>query len=127
MNDSPSSEPQSRFKTRSMGVKLLIVCALALVMSIPALFVDDLVDERTHRASDVVKEISSHVGGQQTFLGPTLIVPYYVPAPAPGAVEKHGIYVVFRVQAAATVKTKAEEKRRALFKVPVFQADIKFE
>ena len=63
-----------------MGLKLLIVCALALVMTIPALFVDDLVDERTHRATDVVKEISSHVGGQQTFLGPTLAIPYDIPA-----------------------------------------------
>ena len=82
MNDAPMlhSSLQSKFTSRSMGVKLLIVCVLALVMTIPALFVDDLVDDRTHRASDVVKEISSHVGGQQTFLGPTLAIPYDIPA-----------------------------------------------
>ena len=106
-----------------MGVKLLIVCALALVMTIPALFVDDLVDERTHRESDVVKEISSHVGGQQTFLGPTLAIPYSIPASHP-PIHKHGTYLIFPAQASATVKTRAEEKRRSLFKVPVFQADL---
>ena len=56
---------------RSMGMKLIVVCALALFMTIPALFVGGLVEERTMRAADVVQEISGHVGGQQTFLGPT--------------------------------------------------------
>ena len=110
-----------------MGVKLLIVCVLALVMTIPALFVDDLVDDRTHRASDVIKEISSHVGGQQTFLGPTLAIPYDIPAPSSEFNAKHGTYLVFPAQASATVKTTAEEKRRSLFKVPIFQADLNFE
>ena len=128
MNDASmfQSSFQSRFKSRSMGVKLLIVCALALVMTIPALFVDDLVDERTHRESDVVKEISSHVGGQQTFLGPTLAIPYDIPVPS-SINPKHGTYLIFPAQASATVKTTAEEKRRSLFKVPVFQADLSFE
>ena len=40
---------------------------------------------------------------------------------------KHGTYLVFPAQASATVKTRAEEKRRSLFKVPVFQADLNFE
>ncbi len=129
MNDAPMlhSGFQSKFTSRSMGVKLLIVCALALVMTIPALFVDNLVDDRTHRASDVVKEISSHVGGQQTFLGPTLAIPYDIPPTSSGFNAKHGTYLVFPAQASATVKTRAEEKRRSLFKVPVFQADLNFE
>ena len=129
MNDAPTPHftHQSKFTSRSMGVKLLIVCVLALVMTIPALFVDDLVDERTHRASDVVKEISAHVGGQQTFLGPTLAIPYDIPAPSSAFNAKHGTYLVFPAQASATVRTSAEEKRRSLFKVPVFQADLNFE
>jgi len=49
---------QSRFQTgsRSMGVKLIVVCALALLVTIPALFVGGLVEERTHRAAEVVKD-----------------------------------------------------------------------
>jgi inner membrane protein len=110
-----------------MGVKLLIVCTLAMAMTIPALFVDSLVDERTHRESDVVQEISSHVGGQQTFLGPTLAVPFSIPASTASADERHGTYLVSPQQASATVKIRTEEKRRSLFKVPVFQADLNLE
>ena len=128
MNDVPMFQPQlqARIRSRSMGLKLFIVCGLALVMTIPAFFVDDLVDERTHRANDVVKEISQHVGGQQTFLGPTLAIPYDVPALSVDGPRRHGVYLVFPEQGSATVKTRTEERRRSLFKVPVFQADLTF-
>jgi len=110
-----------------MGVKLLIVCALALAMTIPALFVEDLVDDRTHREADVVKEISNHVGGQQTFLGPTLAIPYTIPAHNPQEYQRHGTYIVFPAQATAGLKIGTEERRRSLFRVPVFQADLKLD
>jgi len=128
LNDVPMFQPQlqARIRSRSMGLKLFIVCGLALVMTIPALFVDDLVNERTHRSNDVVKEISSHSGGQQTFLGPTLAIPYNIPASSTTGVSRHGVYLVFPAEASATVKTHTEERRRSLFKVPVFQADLNF-
>jgi inner membrane protein len=112
---------------RSMGMKLIVVCALALFMTIPALFVGGVVQERTRRAADVVQEISGHVGGQQTFLGPTLAIPYIVPPQSPNDTAKHGIYLVFPATASASLKTSTEERRRSLFKVPVFQADLKLD
>jgi len=116
-----------RIQSRSLGVKLIVVCGLALVMAIPALFVEGVVEDRTKRADDVVKEISGHVGGQQTFLGPTLAVPYTIPAQMKDDAPKHGVYLVFPKQASGTLKTITEERRRSLFKVPVFQADLKLE
>jgi len=118
---------QSKVNSRSMGAKLLVVCGLALLMIIPALFVEGLIQERTKRAADVVKEISGHVGGKQTFLGPTLAIPYSVPPQSAGDSAKHGVYLVFPEQASAVVKTATEERRRSLFKVPVFQADLKLD
>ena len=109
-----------------MGLKLFIVCALALAMTIPAFFVDDLIDERTHRQNDVAREISGHVGGQQTFLGPILAIPYIIPPQANFDSVKHGTYFVFPAQATAALKTSTEERRRSLFKVPVFQAELNF-
>jgi inner membrane protein len=129
MNDSPLFQvvSQAKAKSRSMGVKLIVVCMLALLMVIPSLFVDNLVNERTSREADVVREISAHVGGQQTFLGPTLAVPYSIaPQTKDGAIEC-GVYLVFPAQASATVKTKTEERKRSLFKVPVFDADMRFD
>jgi inner membrane protein len=38
--------PQSAFRARSMGVKLMVICVLALLMNIPGLFVQSLVNDR---------------------------------------------------------------------------------
>src|SRR5215467_4108512 len=118
---------QERIKPRSMGVKLIVVCFLALFMAIPSFFVNDLVRERTSRAADVTKEISSHVGGPQTFLGPTLAIPYTIPPQTPSEMTRRGVYLVSPVQGSAVVKTVTEERRRSLFRVPVFQADLKLD
>jgi len=129
-----NSELQSNLKvkmnSKSMGLKLIVVCALALLMMIPALFVYSLVAERTQRATEVTDEISGLVGGRQSFLGPTLVIPYRVPLPevkgatVVSATLDHGVYIVFPVLAEATVKTHTEERHRSLFKVPVFQAEL---
>ena len=110
-----------------MGLKLLVVSFLALLMAIPAIFVSSVVEERTTKAKDVVQEVSSRVGGAQTFLGPVLAIPYSVPPAFKGASSATGVYVVFPTQGDAAVKVRTEERRRSLFKVPVFQADLKFD
>lgn len=116
---------QGSVRSKSMGLKLIVVCGLALVMTIPALYVQGLLEERTRRAADVLQEISAHVGGQQTFLGPTLAIPYTFPVQLEGFPRKSGTYLIFPARASAIIKTTTEERRRSLFRVPVFQADLK--
>ena len=108
-------------------MKLIVVCGLVLIMMIPAFFVESLVEDRTNRAADVIKEISGYVGGQQTFLGPTLAIPYTIPPRTPLDSARHGMYLVFPTRATAVLKAATEERRRSLFKVPVFQADLKLD
>lgn len=127
MSDLSMLQSSLRMNPRSMGVKLILVCGLALLMTIPALFVGALVEDRTERAADVIREISSHVGGQQIFLGPTLVIPYNMPPQFPADHAKQGMYMVFPARATATIKTSTEERRRSLFKVPVFQAELKLD
>jgi len=114
-------------KGRSVGVKLIVVCVLALMMGIPAMFVENLVRERTQRAGDVVKEIGGRAGGPQTFLGPTLVIPYSILPQVGHGLAMHNTYIVFPAQASGTIKTITEERHRSLFKVPVFQADLNLE
>ena len=111
----------------NMGVKLIVVCGLVLLMSIPAFFVSGLADDRATRAEEVVKDVAGHVGGPQTFLGPTVAIPYSTLLESPADFPKRGVYFVFPAQAAATLKTSTEERHRSLFKVPIFQADLKFD
>jgi inner membrane protein len=118
---------QVRNWSRSMGLKLLVVCGLALLMTIPSLFVSSVVDERTARAKDVTEEISGRAGGPQTFLGPSLAIPYSIPPVYKGASPTLGVYVVFPTRGDADIKVRTEERRRSLFKVPVYQTEVKFD
>lgn len=123
----PSAPPRS--PARSLGLKLLLVCALALLMTIPALFVFALVGDRTGRAQEVSREIGALVGGPQTFLGPVLAVPYTVPSPPaqPGTAAQpavSGLHLVFPDAAEAVVATDSDVRRRSLFQVPVYEADL---
>ncbi len=120
----------------SLGRKFLLLCFLTIVMSLCALFVNSLADERAARSVEVLREISGHVGGPQSFLGPTLLIPYTAP-PVPvvsnGATaaialaRRRGVYVVFPVSASAMVTSRTEERRRSLFRVPVFHADVQMQ
>jgi inner membrane protein len=110
-----------------MGLKLLLVSGLALLMMIPSLFVESIVEERTNRAKGVIQEIGGRAGGQQTFLGPSLSIPYNVPPLYKGGSPTLGTYVVFPSKGDAVVRVRTQERHRSLFKVPVYQADLKFD
>lgn len=126
MNDYSLSQSSAQFRidSRSMGVKLIVVCALAVSMTIPAFFVGGLVEDRTRRAADVVRQISGYVGGEQTFLGPTVAIPYTTPPQSAASSSGGDTYLVFPTIGSAVLKTVTEERRRSLFKVPVFRADL---
>lgn len=126
MTDLSTLQSALQSRIRSVGVKLFAVSFLALLMLIPALLVEGLIDDRTKRSSEVIKEISDHLGGQQTFLGPTLAIPYVQPQYATTS-PKRGMYLVFPAAATANVKISTEERRRSLFKVPVFRAALKLD
>lgn len=143
-----------RLPARSMGLKLLLVCALALLMSIPALFVFGILRDRTNRADEVTRELGQLSGGPQTFLGPVLAVPYRVPAggttlipPSPPPPPRHdnttattdvapamvvpgsgynGVLIVFPIEGGATASVDSDVRRRSLFKVPVYRTRLDF-
>lgn len=112
-----------RVPARSMGAKLLVVCGLVLLMTIPALFVASLLAERTTRAAQVTSELGGLMGGAQTFAGPMLAVPYTAPAAAPNP-PVTGVYLIAPTQADDLIKTVSEVRQRSLFKTPVYKADL---
>ncbi len=112
--------------TRSMGLKLLLVCALAGLMSVPAVLVFALLADRTHRAADVTNEVGQLMGGPQTFLGPVIGVPYQVPSKEKDKPPGEGVYFLFPAQAQASVSAASELRKRSLFHVPVYRADLAF-
>ena len=116
------------FPRRSLGLKLLLVCALALLMSIPALMVFGLLMDRTHRAETVAAEVGGLMGGPQTFLGPVIAVPYTLARTneAGQTTVSRDVWFVFPETGEITIGSESEVRRRSLFRVPVYQADVAY-
>jgi inner membrane protein len=112
---------------RSVGMKFLAICGLSALMMIPVLFVKEMVVERALRAEIVSQEIGDLLGGRQALLGPSLLVPYTVPATKiDGTVSPatNGTILVSPERGEITGKVTVEERRRSLFKVPVYKTDL---
>lgn len=108
-------------KQGSLGLKLILVCALVLLMAIPAMFISYVSYERSSRANDVVNEVSERYGGEQYISGPILVAPY-VQTDGLGRIAESGTYVVFADQGRVDFSNiETTMRRRSLFKVPTYQ------
>lgn len=63
---------QTNLRSRSMGLKLLVVSVLALFMTIPSLFIWGLVEERSQGAENAAQQSNGAASGQQTILGSSI-------------------------------------------------------
>jgi inner membrane protein len=114
---------------RSVGLKLLLVFALAFLMTIPALLFWAIVIDRANRADRVVAEISDLVGGPQQFAGPILAIPYTVGAAAnaegqPTGPALSGTYIVFPKRGDANAQVTTGVRERGMYSAPVWTANL---
>jgi inner membrane protein len=121
-NSPPPSHRPLRLRGADWGGKALLVCALAVLMTIPGMFVWALIKDRSDRSEGVVAEVSHLQGGTQQVLGPLMIAPYTIPATKKDAEPVTGWYVVSPETGAAALKVKADTLRRGIFDVPVYRA-----
>ncbi|HNS86755.1 MAG TPA: inner membrane CreD family protein, partial [Parvularculaceae bacterium] len=84
---------------RSLGLKLILIGALAFVLWIPCILIYALVWERSTRADGVRAEIHDLAGGAQTVSGPIILVPALVDT---GAKTSAGAPVTRRITVAFT-------------------------
>lgn len=127
---------QLRLPTRSVGLKFLLVCILAVLMALPAFAIFGLIYDRTSRADEVIAEVGQRYGGEQTFTGPILAAPFRQviaapPAapdnPRPQTTVRNGWYVVFAKSGKGDAQIDTDVKARGsggLFKVRTYTADV---
>lgn len=73
MSDRPilHSDLQTKLNARSMGAKFIILCALALLMTIPSFFVSGLVEDRSRGPENAIQQANSAIA-TQTIPGSTI-------------------------------------------------------
>jgi inner membrane protein len=63
---------------RSQGLRLLVLSFLALLLLIPVGMVRGVIEERTARRDEAVRDVAASWGGAQRIAGPRLVVPFVV-------------------------------------------------
>jgi inner membrane protein len=119
----------SRFlPQRSFGLKLILVCGLALLMSIPASFVWLLIEGRSRDAAGAAAQVAQDWGGgAQTFMGPVILVPYERDVMVDNKLQTvSGQLVLYPETGDITAKLDAETRTKGLQRVPVYRADAAF-
>lgn len=113
---------------RSPLVKLVGIAILTMVMVVPLLALSILRGERSQRASEVVREVAGSWAGEQTVVGPLLILPYVTRATENGVMRtvRRTLVILpetFRQSGTLT----AEYRRRSIFEVPVWRGQVSLE
>ncbi len=132
---------------RSAGTRFFIVGLVALLMFVPLFFAGAVVESRADYSQDAVREVGRNWGGVQSLAGPYLVLPVEGPVsrqerretvdPVTGETRVETVEVtetgrkspiyVFPDQFNASVATQTEERRRGIFVVPVYTADVEIE
>lgn len=116
----------------SLGLKLLLVCALVLAMGIPLMMVGALMEGREQRARQVTAEIGAQAGGQQVIGGPMLVVPYrrtIEVTTTEGQVStsiERGRYIVFAQNGTADSQLAVSQRRLGIYRADSFDATTNF-
>lgn len=116
-------------EARSLGLKLILVGALAFLLWAPAMLIYALVWERSNRADNVRNEIYLLEGGRQTVSGPIILAPAEINT---GKTDKDGAPVTRLQVVAFTPQTlnvdadvRTETRRRSIYEASVYDADIR--
>jgi inner membrane protein len=138
-SDTPSRPEGGRFDLtrlpqRSFGLKLILVCVLALLMAIPAGLVWLLSYSRSTDAGVAIAEVIAMRGGPQELMGPVIVVPFAhditttnTAGGSPVVLSTtRGRIVLYADTGAATSELTTELRGRGLHDVPVYSARTAF-
>jgi inner membrane protein len=69
-------ERLNRWIKESITIKLMSIGFLVLILLIPSSWIESLITERKSRAESVIQEISAKWSGEQSVVGPVLVIPF---------------------------------------------------
>jgi inner membrane protein len=128
MTDTQSNVDRAvSYVSRSVTLKLIVIGVLMLLLLIPAVMIQNLIEEREQRRDSVVSEISQKWGGRQTITGPFISVPYKCSSTdVNGVKEKNtGYFSMLPETLSVTGKIYPEKRHRSLFETVVYSAKLK--
>ncbi len=72
------TKPKNNKFKNSVSFKLIVIAMLTLLLLIPTVFVQKLINERQSRRNSTISEVTSKWGEEQILFGPVLLIPYEI-------------------------------------------------
>jgi inner membrane protein len=115
----PSTQaPVSFFERYGYAIKAFIIFFLVLILLIPTVMVNGLINERHNRQSEVTDQISNSWGKAQVVTGPVIAIPYL------GESKKTTYAYILPDKLKINGELLSEKLRRGIFSVPVYNAKL---
>ena len=111
----------------SYSVKMVIVSVLALMLLIPAVLIQEIINERITLSQKVKNELYAQWGTKQVVAGPVLNVPYSVQEPAEnnlGTSLKKGVAHFLPETMKTEGSISPEIRKRGIYKVAVYEGKL---
>jgi len=124
--DTPSA---SATILRAPGLKLGLLVLLTIAMAVPLFLIQLVLNDRQSYASGAVDDISAGWGGEQTVIGPILVVPYTIEHFE--VVDGRTVQstqrltrVLLPADLDMKVAASVEQRHRGIFEVPVYRSAV---
>jgi inner membrane protein len=118
---------QNAWQKSKLIVKGLIIGVLALLLLIPAEFVQNLIKEREARQKEAFTEVSSKWANRQNISGPVLVIPYTKAAKdnsgLPVTIKSFAYFLPDRLSIESAVRP--EKRYRSIYEVMLYSSSIK--
>jgi len=118
---------QNTWQKSKVIVKGLMIGVLALLLLIPADFVQNLIKEREARQREAITEVSSKWADRQNITGPVLVIPYTKAAKDnngfPVTIKSFAYFLPDRLNIESTVKP--EKRYPGIYEVMLYSSSIK--
>jgi len=117
---------QSVWSKSKVLVKGLIIAFLVLLLIIPTLFVQNLIEEREQRQKEAVAEVSNKWAGRQIVTGPMIVLPYWQTDGDTAAKKIRSKHFAFFLPDELSVNTTIfpKEKYRGIYKVMLYNSKV---
>lgn len=120
---------------QNIFVKMGVILALILLLLIPAVMVESIIDERQWRHSEAIDEVSSKHAEGQTVIGPILTIPYVIPnemkdvnVPSTrNPIKESGFFHVLPESLNVDGEMIPKKRKRGIFEVAVYESKLHFE
>lgn len=116
----------SEFK-KSVSLKMFIIGLLVLILLIPAGMIRNLIRERESLMHQVIEEVASKWGNEQTLAGPFMVIPYNTTIEDDDEIIKVTNYLhVLPERLLINGEMRPEERYRGIYKVVVYNSNLHF-